>query len=62
MKVLQGFVMLFGLCVTMPIWYWLFYQILVRVHASDVMWLLFWVYLPVGIVTGVMAKIVEYNK
>lgn len=36
--------------VTQPIWYYLLYKILQAVKASDLMWFLFWVYLPVGII------------
>lgn len=33
----------------MPIWYYLMYQILVRVNASELMWFLFLVYVPMGL-------------
>jgi len=36
--------------ITQPIWYYLLYQILVYVHATDLQWFLFWVYFPLGIV------------
>jgi hypothetical protein len=51
-----------SLLVVMPIWYYLLYQVLVRVNASEVMWLLFWVYLPVALITGIITKIVETKK
>jgi len=59
MKALKGVVAVLSLCVLLPIWYYLMYQVLVRVSASDVMWLLYWIYLPVGIITSIMTKIVE---
>lgn len=62
MKVLKGFVVLFGLGVTLPIWYYLMYQVMVRVQATEVMWLLFWIYLPIGIITSIMQKIVEFDR
>ena len=36
--------------VTQPIWYYLLYKILQAVEASDLMWFLYWVYFPVGII------------
>lgn len=56
MKILHA---LLVLCVTMPIWYYLVYQILVRVDASELMWFLFWVYVPAGLIAGVISKLTE---
>ena len=47
------------LSISMPIWYYLLYQILVRVQATDVMFLLFWVYVPVGILIAILVEIFE---
>lgn len=41
--------------VTMPIWYYLLYQILVRVNASELMFFLFWIYVPVGALVAVLS-------
>jgi hypothetical protein len=46
-----------GLLVVLPIWYYLLFQILVRVNASELMFFLYWVYLPAGIIAGVLARI-----
>jgi hypothetical protein len=40
-----------------PIWWWLLYQILKRVEASELMWFLFWVYVPFGLFARVLAEI-----
>ena len=48
-----------GLCITLPMWYWLLYQILLRVGASETMWFVYYVYVPFGFVIGVATKIVE---
>jgi hypothetical protein len=53
-KTISGIITIF---VTAPIWYYLLYQVLVRVHASELMFFLFWVYLPVGIFASLLAKI-----
>lgn len=47
--------------VTQPIWFYLLYQVLVRVEASDLMWFLYWVYLPASIIVSVVAKFTEYG-
>ena len=39
-----------GVLIHTPIWYWLVYQILVRVDATPTMWVFYWIYLPVGVV------------
>lgn len=42
-----------------PMWYYLLYKILQSVHATDVMWLIYWVYVPVGLVVGVADKAIR---
>ena len=37
----------------------LIYQILVRVNASELMWFLFWVYVPVSLFATALMKIKE---
>jgi hypothetical protein len=51
-----------GLLVTLPIWYYLMYQILIRVNATELMMFLFWVYVPVGIAVQVVTKLYEQSK
>jgi hypothetical protein len=49
-KVAVGCISLFcRLAIILPIWYYLLYQILRRVEATDLMWFLFWVYVPVNV-------------
>lgn len=55
-KAIYGLLILF---VTMPIWYYLLYKILEIVHATEVMWLLYWVYLPVGILAGILKAVAD---
>lgn len=50
---------LIGLMVHTPIWYWLVYQILVRVDATPTMWVFYWIYLPVGLVMGVLRVVTD---
>jgi hypothetical protein len=51
--------MILTVFVTMPIWYFLLYRILTAVGATELMWFLYWVYIPVAIVSMIIAKIVE---
>lgn len=53
-KVVAGILSLF---VVLPLWLWLMYQILVRVQASELMWFLYWVYVPAAILTSIFARI-----
>jgi hypothetical protein len=45
--------------VTQPIWYYLLYKVLQSVEATDLMWFLFWVYFPVGIVLLIVEAILS---
>ena len=53
---------LVSLCVVMPIWYYLIYQILVRVDASELMFFLFWVYVPARLFSLVVANLTTAKK
>lgn len=59
MKAFKIFGGILALCVTTPIWYILFYKILARIDATDGMWTLFWIYMPVGILVSIILKISE---
>ena len=54
MKKLAGIIAIF---ITMPIWYYLLYQILVRVQASELMFFLFWIYVPALLACQIAAKV-----
>jgi len=56
MKVIAGLLALF---VTLPIWFYLLYRILDLVMASELMWFLYWVYVPVGIFVQLLVKFAE---
>jgi len=55
-KAIQALLAIF---VVMPIWFYLLYKLLELSGATDVMWLLYWVYVPVGLFTSALAKITE---
>jgi hypothetical protein len=56
LKVIMG---LLGIFVTMPITLYLQYKILTLVYATDVMWFLFWVNIPVLILLQIISKVAE---
>lgn len=49
--------------ITGPIWYYLLYSILSAIQVDRLVWFLFWIYVPLvilsGILTGVVAKMEE---
>jgi len=45
------------LFVSLPIWYYLLFKILTLVNATELMWFLYIVYIPVGIFNAIIAKI-----
>jgi hypothetical protein len=54
MKTVAG---LIALLVTLPIWFYLVYKILEAINASELMWFLFWVYLPTTVLASVLARL-----
>jgi hypothetical protein len=50
-------------CVTVivctPIWYYLLYQILARVDASQAMWVCYWIYAPCGFLFAMVNAILQ---
>ena len=59
LKLISG---LLAVTIQLPIWMYLLYKLLQAVNASELMWFLYWVYLPVGVVTLFLARFVEDNK
>lgn len=56
MKAIYGLISLF---LVAPIWYYLLYKVLQGVNATDVMWLLYWVYVPAALFCSILQKIAE---
>lgn len=61
-KGFQLFAVLLAMFVGFPIWFYLMYQVLVRVQASELMWFLFWVYVPVQLVTAAIVRLADDKK
>lgn len=62
MKALIWISGLLMLLVTVPIWYYLLYKILEIVKATELMWFLYWIYLPVGVLALVLKAIVDREE
>ena len=60
MKIVGIVIQLFA---TLPIWFFLLYKMLESIQASELMWFLFWIYVPSVFVGSLIAKLVEdYEK
>lgn len=58
-KVASG---ILSVCVTIPIWIYLWYRIMSMVQATELMWFLFWVYVPVAIVVASLKMVADEEK
>ena len=54
LKIINGLLAIF---VGLPIWFYILYQILDAINASELTWFLFWVYLPVSMFLGFTSEI-----
>lgn len=45
--------------VTLPIWFYLLYKILIAVNASDLMWFLYWAYVPASFVAAGVGSVIK---
>ena len=50
---------LLAVFIILPIWFYLIYYILSAVGASQLVWFLFWVYVPVSIFVTSIGKFIE---
>lgn len=46
-------------CITLPIWYFLLYTLLVAAHVARLVWFLFWVYVPFSMTVDVIDRIAK---
>lgn len=51
------FATLLAMFISLPIWFYLLYKILEAVQASELMWFLYWVYLPASIFITLVVKL-----
>ena len=56
MQLIRLFVGILAVVFCIPIWYYLLYQILISVNATELMWFLFWIYLPISFLWAILEK------
>jgi len=64
-KMKNGFILFAGMLATflgLPMWFYLLYKILEAVNASDLMWFIFWCYIPVTVIISIAGRIAESMK
>lgn len=52
----------FGFCcalISLPIWYYLLYKVLVYTQATDLMWFLYWAYLPASFLGTAVSQLLK---
>jgi hypothetical protein len=62
MKGLKIFTGVVGMCITLPIWFYLIYSILCAIHPDRLVWFLFWVYVPLTFLVAFMQKIIDASE
>lgn len=45
--------------ISVPIWFYLLYKILVLVNATELMWFLYWIYLPATMFVHIVAASIK---
>ena len=46
----------------LPIWFYLLYKILEAIDANELMWFLFWIYVPLGIFLQILVRLIDYAE
>jgi hypothetical protein len=62
MRGLKIIAILGAVCLTMPIWFFLLYRILIAVNATELMWFLYWIYLPASLIVNIISQIIVGSK
>lgn len=50
-----------SICVSLPIWFYILYQVLEAIEATELTWFLFWAYWPVTVLSAVVFSITKIN-
>ena len=48
-----------GVCISLPIWFYLLYSILTAIDAGELQWFLFWVYIPATVTATLLIRMME---
>lgn len=55
-KAIAGLLSIF---VTTPIWFYILYKVLDKIGASELVWFLFWIYVPVNLLCALLIRAFE---
>lgn len=61
MKKVQIVAALLQMFIVLPIWFYLLYKILFFVNASELMWFLFWIYIPLDMFVFFIFRVFTKN-
>ena len=56
MKVIKTII---SVLLTTPLWFYLIYKILILVEATELMWFLFWIYIPASLIVITLSFLIE---
>jgi len=56
LKIVSAFL---TIAIALPIWFYIMYQVLDAVNASELTWFLYWVYIPVILVTSFIGRLLD---
>lgn len=62
MKAIQNTIVCLTFFMSTPIWYFLLHTLLVHAQVDRLCWFLYWVYVPVGILSSVLAALLKGQK
>lgn len=62
MNGLKLYVGIVSMCVTFPLWLYVMYSLLKAADVNETAWLAFWVYLPVSILLGLAARVIDAKE
>jgi len=48
--------------VHLPIYLWFIWRILVEIHASEVLFFVFWLMVPLALVSAILSKLAEWEE
>jgi len=61
MKTYEIITLMLSIFILFPIQIFLYYKVLLAVKATELMWFLFWVYIPLAIIMSIIIKVIEKN-
>jgi hypothetical protein len=56
LKVVNGLLAVF---VTLPLWLGIMYKVLETIEASELLWFMFWIYVPVSVLVSGISRLLD---